>query len=302
MTVTTGAPLAGRFAGIERQVGDDAVDRAGDARVGELRLRRFVAAAGGVALRGRGLELLIVGEALQVVETLARRLVLAARLAERDLRVVDVLLRDRAFSIEALAVVEDRLLRVDGVLGRARVELGLLQLLRNRRLRRRLERRLGQIQRRAALGGRSRRDRGFPARRAADPRGRGRRAARTASSPAPRSSGRSRPADADRAGRRRESCAGSSTSSTGATSTVTTGAASSSRLAAAARDSSAAATASMPRATPVCLAVIIRSFPSGSAAPRAPRDTAPRHRRPRCAPGRACSARPTTSSAVDSPA
>ena len=41
-----------RLAGIERQVGDDAVDRARDPRVTELRLRRLVAPSGGVALRG----------------------------------------------------------------------------------------------------------------------------------------------------------------------------------------------------------------------------------------------------------
>ena len=98
---------------IERQVGDDAVDRARDARVRELRLRRLVVALGRVALRGRGLERLIVRESLKVLEPLARDFVLAARLAQGDLRVVDVLLRDRAFLEQTLPAVEDRLLRVE---------------------------------------------------------------------------------------------------------------------------------------------------------------------------------------------
>src|SRR5262249_17466485 len=126
-------PARRRLAGVPRQVGDDAVDRAGDPGVAELRLRGFEAAPGGLALRGRGLQLLVAREALEVLEALAWGFVLCACLAEAGGRIVDVLFCNRALAQKTLTVLVDRLLRVQRVLRGARLQLGLLRFLRNRR-------------------------------------------------------------------------------------------------------------------------------------------------------------------------
>src|SRR5204863_6087565 len=109
----------------------------------------------GVALRGGGLQRLIARERLKVLEALARGFVLRARLAERRPRVVDVLLRDRAFTVQLLAAGQQRLLRVHGILRGAHVHVRLLYFLWNGGLRRGYVGGLGLFERRAVFGRRA---------------------------------------------------------------------------------------------------------------------------------------------------
>ena len=122
-----------RLAGIERAVGDDAVDGADDPRVTQLRNGRIAPRLRLIALRRGVFERLLVSKAAEIVQALLCHFVLVLRLGEVHLRVVHVFLGDGALTKQPLTALVDRLGGIHRGFGGLHIELGLLGILGNRR-------------------------------------------------------------------------------------------------------------------------------------------------------------------------
>src|SRR5260370_30138490 len=121
------------FAGVDGPVGDNAIDRAADFRVGELRDRIPIMCLGRFELRLRALDLLLAPHPLQRFQMFLRRIELALRLDHGTLGVIGRLLRHRSLADQSLAAFKYLSRRLQRLTRGLSVGLRFGQIFRHRR-------------------------------------------------------------------------------------------------------------------------------------------------------------------------